>query len=298
MNDVVFSLYLTEILTKLVALGPSEYLSKNKKRLWNRIDLIAVSGAIAWRVYKAFDQSKRSILNIGRVFMFSRVLCLLRYLGMLYTKRKRFDSRSQETQDASRVLIALFRVIPAVSRYVMVLFALFYCFALVGMEMFAGKLDPRVEPKLNATSFGYYGYSYNFDNFPNALTALFGQMVVNNWPVLMEGCSAVANVALTRTYFIAFYFFSVVVVLNVLLAFLIESYQVHFNQIGDFEETSSLYKFRLRFEQALSALSLEDGSYKLGSLNVPHNLALQQMFRQDIFSAYSLRYTQHKRTKQ
>lgn len=51
--------------------------------------------------------------------------------------------------------------------------------------------------------------------------------MVNNWPIVMEGTVAATNSELPRVYFIMFWVFCVVVVMNVLVAFFIDAYQAH-----------------------------------------------------------------------
>merc|ERR1711934_1079906 len=65
----------------------------------------------------------------------------------------------------------------------------------------------------------------NFDTLQSSIMVLFEQLVVDNWPIVMEGCVA-ATTLWARVYFIFFYGFSVVAVLSVLLAFLLESFAV------------------------------------------------------------------------
>ena len=67
-------------------------------------------------------------------------------------------------------------------------------------------------------------YANNFDTFPRALVTLFEQMVVNNWPIVMEGAVA-ATSGWAVVYFISFNLVCVVCVMNVLVAFLIDAYQ-------------------------------------------------------------------------
>ena len=50
----------------------------------------------------------------------------------------------------------------------------------------------------------------NFDDFPHAIVTLFEQLVVNNWPIVMEGAMA-ATGPWASLYFISFYLISVVV---------------------------------------------------------------------------------------
>ena len=204
-NKIVYIIFMIELFVKVSGLGITRFW-RGEDRVWNRLDVVAMSAATIWRI---FDLDDVSAVNFGRIFTFSRSFRLLHY--MLRT---------------SKVIFALLHVLPGLMRYVAVLFCLFYIFALVGMEAFAGRLNLS-NPSPQRTSFHQLRYAYSFDTFPDAIVALFGQMVVNQWPVLVEGCAAATSSALSQPYFVSWYFCSVIVVLNLLLAFLIESYNLH-----------------------------------------------------------------------
>ena len=122
---------------------------------------------------------------------------------------------------AFRVISAtVVEIAPALMRYMAVLAALFYAFALIGMEFFAGVLSRECLPldyetmyeceertyRLEHSSYGANNYwSNNFNTLPRALITLFEQMVVNNWVIVMEGTVAGFNSDWPRIYFIIFW---------------------------------------------------------------------------------------------
>ena len=106
----------------------------------------------------------------------------------------------------------------------------FYFFGIVGMELFRGRLLPTNSAVIDSAFGASWYWSNNFDTMPHAAITLFELMVVNNWPITMEGVSAGDGPGWYqdgRWYFIVFYFICVNVVLNVLVAFLIDSYDTH-----------------------------------------------------------------------
>ena len=111
---------------------------------------------------------------------------------------------------------------------------------LAGMELFSGRLT-QADPAVVASAYGVNRYWVNnFDTLvrdasgsatavlhtatltgcgapqQSSIMVLFEQLVVNNWPIVMEGCVA-ATTLWARVYFIFFYGFSVVAVLSVLV---------------------------------------------------------------------------------
>ena len=64
----------------------------------------------------------------------------------------------------------------------------------------------------------------NFNDFGNALVTLFVLMVVNNWFLIADMFANITGVTFAQFYFIAFYLLSVVLVLNIVVAFAIDMY--------------------------------------------------------------------------
>ena len=141
-------------------------------------------------------------------------------------------------------ITTLGQLLSPVARFLALLFAWLYFFGLVGMEAFGGRLEdlteddvagagdlapyaPRARQVATMSSYGQLRYGpLNFDDMASAQLSLFYLMVVNNWPVEMEGAVAATGTRWSRIFFIAFYAALVVVVSNVLVAFIIDMYQV------------------------------------------------------------------------
>lgn len=159
-----------------------------------------------------------------------------------------------------QVVGTAFELLPQLISYVLALVVVFYVFAIIGMEAFAGKLYkvgggdfcaplccfPRAEPLvplhppppglslLQGCCGSYYEgwspnntaamyYLNNFDSLTNSYITLFELMVVNNWFVIMDGVAAATN-DWSRVYFFTFYIVIVVVVINVVVAFILETF--------------------------------------------------------------------------
>ena len=270
LNKIVYGLFISEICVKLCGVGFKRFW-RGEDRIWNRLDVIAMTASTAWRIYDLAAVTNRNSVNVGRVFTFMRSCRLLQYLWRLKT---------------AKIITALIRVIPGLMRYLAVLFCLYYTYALVGMECFAGRIV-FTNPAVNASSFGKLQYAYTFETFPDAVVALFGQMVVNQWPVLMEGAAAGTSSVLSQLFFVSWYFCSVIVVLNLLLAFLIESYTMHIEFLEKETGTSAssaieeLYAFRRRFDQALERCNIAPGAYTF-SRPRQYTDVYEHMFSQEI----------------
>ena len=72
-------------------------------------------------------------------------------------------------------------------------------YAIIGMELFGSrwnvtKLEYPYNKQLNESSYVLSDYqNNNFDSLQNSFVTLFEQMVVNNWPIVMEGCVAATS---------------------------------------------------------------------------------------------------------
>jgi hypothetical protein len=92
-----------------------------------------------------------------------------------------------------------------------------------GMICFGGVLTVD-NPAVVNSSYGVNdNYSINFDTLHGALVCCLYLLVLNDWPALMDGTVAAVGKA-ARVYFFAFWLVNIVLVLNVLVAFVIDSF--------------------------------------------------------------------------
>ncbi len=240
-------LFAMEIILKVMVYGWRYYW---RKSFFNKLDFVIVSFSLVERFGEIFTGTTDG--TITAIMSLIRLVRLVRFLKLF----PEFHS----------VIQTFVQIFPALMRYAAVVFLVFYSFAIIGMELFSGVLYPQicfvngkdvstfqwrstplidnktgVDVCMNATRNALMNSSYakmnywknNFDRIDFAFVTLFEQMVVNNWPIVMEGCvHATSKFALI--YFTCFYFFTVIIVLNVLTAFLIESYQIQTSQVNTF----------------------------------------------------------------
>nr|XP_009507132.1 PREDICTED: two pore calcium channel protein 1-like [Phalacrocorax carbo] len=118
----------------------------------------------------------------------------------------------------------------------------YYCFAIVGMEFFAGVVYPNCcNTSTVADSYrwvnhtvgnktvveeGYY-YLNNFDNILNSFVTLFELTVVNDWYIIMEGVTS-QTTHWSRLYFMIFYIVTMVV-MTIIVAFILDAFVFRMN---------------------------------------------------------------------
>ena len=104
-----------------------------------------------------------------------------------------------------------------------VILCVFYLFALIGMEMFGGKVYQQnfhiySDPNLPTD----YIFN-NFNDFGGGLMTLFELMVVNNWQVITTLFTDTTS-NYVRWYFVMFYILAAVISLNLMVAFVIDMF--------------------------------------------------------------------------
>jgi Ion transport protein/EF-hand domain pair len=184
---------------------------------WNVFDAVTVVG---WSVGLIVESAVTPSVTEARWVIMLRMLRMLRLLS---------------TSEHFRLILdTFFALSPHMLYFLAVLLSIFYDFALLGSELFYGRLSP-FNPVLQAMPYGQLGYwANNFDSLGSSLVVLFELMVVNNWNITMDAVVAVTHWS-ARFYFIAFYVLTVLVVLNLVIAFVIEAFVTQFelNQNAD-----------------------------------------------------------------
>merc|ERR1712185_690692 len=82
-------------------------------------------------------------------------------------------------------------------------------------------------------------------------------MVVNNWMVTVELLCTIRGSNFYRFYFILFYYFSVMIGINIIMAFILDVYSSVEKQAEDREKTIEMIEKEFKIKRAKSVL--EDG---------------------------------------
>uniref|UniRef100_A0A8P4G0D7 Ion transport domain-containing protein n=1 Tax=Dicentrarchus labrax TaxID=13489 RepID=A0A8P4G0D7_DICLA len=229
---VFLALYLLEILLKLYVFEPKAFFSRHS--FWNWFDtIIVVSALIATIINSAMKSSNRQILDI--VFIL-RVLRLIRVVDSI----KRFRA----------IINTLIRIGPAILTFGQLIIVVYYIFAMVGMELFKGKVkffeEDSTDPDkafcgntdLKGTAFAQLNYcKNNFNNVVSSFILLVELTVVNQWHDILylnasrtpdRGFVAVTHVS-ARIFFILFHIMVVIIIINIFVAFVLEAFFVEYS---------------------------------------------------------------------
>lgn len=106
-----------------------------------------------------------------------------------------------------------------------VLFTIYYFFALLGMFLFGGLVQKDLPVIQQDSSIPDTYHLDNFNDLISSLVTLFTLMVVNNWMVQVQMYVDIMDGnTYYRFYFVLFYLFSVVIGINIVVAFAIDMY--------------------------------------------------------------------------
>jgi len=132
-----------------------------------------------------------------------------------------------------------------------------YIFSAVGVYLYGGMLsrDP-LNPSsilLNQTSYAESEYwANNFNDMLSGMNVIFNLLVVNNWPIMENALLEVTKMYYHRIFFVLVYIFGFVVVNNIVIALIIESFmrewQKNVQNKGDGAEISSKGGVQLHVE--------------------------------------------------
>ncbi|KAJ1524179.1 hypothetical protein ONE63_010705 [Megalurothrips usitatus] len=202
------AIFVVEALLKVLGMGLSRYFSSG------------------WNVYD-FTVTLAALLGVLLNYLFPKLIFIvvLRPLRLLrlFKMKKRY-------RDVFGTVVLLS---PLMSSAVMVILVLYYFFAIIGMELFAGYVlknccnGTAVEDfyrwSINTTTPGGYYYLNNFENILVSFVTLFELMVVNNWFIVMNAYAVVAHPS-SRVYFMLFYLLTSVV-LTIVVASVLEAFR-------------------------------------------------------------------------
>uniref|UniRef100_A0A667XEK3 Two pore segment channel 3 n=1 Tax=Myripristis murdjan TaxID=586833 RepID=A0A667XEK3_9TELE len=225
---VFLALYMLEILLKLYAFEPRAFFSRHN--FWNWFDtIIVISALIATIVNTAVESSlhysPREILDI--VFVL-RVLRLIRVVDSI----KRFRT----------IINTLIRIGPTILTFGQLIVVIYYIFAMVGMELFKGKVryvessDPQQtdcgNPLLKDSAFANRNYcKNNFNDVVSSFILLMELTVVNQ----CSGFTAVTHKS-ARLFFVLFHIVVVIIIINIFVAFVLEAFSVEYSvEKGDLQ---------------------------------------------------------------
>mmetsp|Transcript_66876 Transcript_66876/g.105802 ORF Transcript_66876/g.105802 Transcript_66876/m.105802 type:complete len:807 (+) Transcript_66876:95-2515(+) len=199
-------------LSILYALGLSvKILSLRLERFWyrnqtqHRFDFFVVYLLIIAELVYFFAWPTQPLARVIILFHLARGFRLLAYFDAL--------------KDLYNIMTLL---IPTFWQLFLVLFVIFYLFAVVGQYLFGGLIF-TTNPVLAGTNFAQaHFWSLNFNDLLSGFVTLFALMIVNNWYELAQGFMLVTHSNLVSIYFVLFFVVCNLIVLNIVVALVLD----------------------------------------------------------------------------
>ncbi|XP_068664764.1 two pore calcium channel protein 1A-like [Aristolochia californica] len=202
-------IYVLEMALKIFALGFDNYWKEGQNRFDFVVTWIIVIGETA-----TFSLPPGiSFLSNGewiRYLLIARMLRLIRLL--LHVQRY-------------RAFVATFlTLIPSLMPYLGTIFCIMCVYCSLGLQLFGGMVNSG-NVKLEETDLFENDYLlFNFNDYPNGMVTLFNLLVMGNWQLWMQSYRDLTGTSWTLLYFISFYLITVLLLLNLVVAFVLEAF--------------------------------------------------------------------------
>nr|XP_010924554.1 two pore calcium channel protein 1 isoform X5 [Elaeis guineensis] len=183
--------------------------NSSAQKIWQQVEFFFVIG----ESLTFFFPSELPFLSNGewiRYLLIARMLRLIRLL--LHIRRY-------------RAFVATFlTLIPSLMPYLGTIFCVLCIYCSLGVQLFGGIVNFG-NPNLEATDLFADDYVlFNFNDYPNGMVTLFNLLVMGNWQVWMQSYRDLTGTSWTLVYFISFYLITVLLLLNLVVAFVLEAF--------------------------------------------------------------------------
>ncbi|CAH1423631.1 unnamed protein product [Lactuca virosa] len=127
-------------------------------------------------------------------------------------------------------------VIPSLMPYLGTIFCVMCIYCSMGIQIFGGKVNAG-NPDVPSTDLADNDYLlFNFNDYPNGMVTLFNLLVMGNWQVWMQDYGMLTGSSWTYVYFISFYLITVLLILNLIVAFVLEAFFAEIDLEGSEQE--------------------------------------------------------------
>lgn len=209
---VINYIMLFETICDLMIAGPIKAY-RYHFRVWpeTMCQLMNIPASVKFFVAGSDFQQYNYTVKLLEVIVFIRMLKLLTLLYEIKTMRIIFET--------------LKNLLGPLNNLIIVMLTIFYVFAQLGMVIFGGQIRSDSTSIVHDSSIPDNYYLINFNDLMSSYVTLFILIVVNNWYVIVQMCVDIkGGNAYYRYFFVIFYYFGVIIGLNIIIAFAIDMY--------------------------------------------------------------------------
>lgn len=202
-------IYVLEMALKVYTYGFENYWKDSQ----NRFDFIVTWVIVIGETATFVSPKELTFISNGewiRYLLIARMLRLIRIL--MHVQRY-------------RAFIATFlTLIPSLMPYLGTVFCVMCIYCTMGIQIFGGIVNAG-NPDLPSTDLADSDYLlFNFNDYPNGMVTLFNLLVMGNWQIWMQDYATLTGTAWSYAYFISFYLITVLLLLNLIVAFVLEAF--------------------------------------------------------------------------
>uniref|UniRef100_A0A453FDE7 Ion transport domain-containing protein n=1 Tax=Aegilops tauschii subsp. strangulata TaxID=200361 RepID=A0A453FDE7_AEGTS len=117
-----------------------------------------------------------------------------------------------------------FTLMSSLMPYLGIVFCVLCMYCSLGLQIFGGIVYAG-NPTLEETDLFNNDYLlFNFNDYPSGMVTLFNLLVMGNWQVWMESYWQLTGSSWSLIYFVSFYLISILLLLNLIVAFVLEAF--------------------------------------------------------------------------
>lgn len=202
-------IYVVEMALKIYAFGFLNYWRDGQ----NQFDFLVTWIIVIGETITFVAPSGLTFLSNGEWIRYLLIARMLRLIRLLMHVRQ------------YRAFLATFlTLIPSLMPYLGTIFCVLCLYCTLGVQVFGGIVNAG-NPTLSKTDLNDDDYLlFNFNDYPNGMVTLFNLLVMGNWQDWMQSYKELTGSIWSLVYFISFYLITVLLLLNLVVAFVLEAF--------------------------------------------------------------------------
>lgn len=202
-------LYVIEMALKVYAYGLANYWRDGQ----NRFDFVITWVIVIGETTTFVSPKGLTFLSNGEWIRYLLIARMLRLIRLLMHVRR------------YRAFVATFlTLIPSLMPYLGTIFCVLCFYCSLGVQIFGGLVNVG-NSDLAETDLADSDYLlFNFNDYPSGMVTLYNLLVMGNWQAWMQSYKELTKTAWTYVYFVSFYLITVLLLLNLVVAFVLEAF--------------------------------------------------------------------------